>query len=296
MFDRRGGHHSPRHTTVLPQHGADRSLPSRTVPQPQAIAPAADPRLLDGTAAHREAGTRTELDLRSHPQRNDPGDTRPWTEPLPVSRHPRDPRPVPATPGGEGPTPCVFRRASRCRTEGLRYLRLQRACRNLSKPKILELARVRVDRPEDRTAAWWGATGLGNLDQRNTPLVTEECEGQVTVTDPCHPLYGRTLKLSGLARLPGHVRHCQVEVLPGQIATSRSRCTDLSTEPRPEPTVLTLAAIEELVAAFQAVRVGRRCNHATRAQPSTSGHVLPHERTRRRHRGDRPRPHGGGGE
>src|SRR5262245_23614796 len=57
------------------------------------------------------------------------------------------------------------------------------------------------------------AQGRRNLVQRNTPLITEECEGQVTVTDPCHPLYGRTLKLSGLARLPGHVRHCQVEVL-----------------------------------------------------------------------------------
>src|SRR5690349_3398267 len=98
----------------------------------------------------------------------------------------------------------------------------------------------------------------GNPDQRNTPLVTEECEGQVTVTDPCHPLYGRTLKLSGLARLPGHVRHCQVEVLPGQIGFVPVRCTDLSTEPRPEPTILTPAAIEELVAAFQAIRAGRR--------------------------------------
>ena len=55
----------------------------------------------------------------------------------------------------------------------------------------------------------WGSSGGQNLAQRNIPQVTEECEGQVTVTDPCHLLYGRTLKLSGLARLPGHVRHCQ---------------------------------------------------------------------------------------
>jgi hypothetical protein len=137
--------------------------------------------------------------------------------------------------------------------------------------------------------------GPGNPDQRNTPLVTEECEGQVTVTDPCHPLYGRTLKLSGLARLPGHVRHCQVEVLPGRIGFVPVRCTDLSTEPRPEPTVLTPAAIEELVAAFQAIRAGRRCDHATRGQPTRLG-SSPHRGTRRGGRSHRSRPHGGGGE
>jgi hypothetical protein len=61
----------------------------------------------------------------------------------------------------------------------------------------------------------------------------------IAVTDPCHPLYGRTLKLSGLTRLPGHVRHCQVEVLPGRIGFVPVCCTNLSTEPRPEPTILT---------------------------------------------------------
>jgi hypothetical protein len=136
--------------------------------------------------------------------------------------------------------------------------------------------------------------GQGNLAQRNTPLVTEECEGQVTVTDPCHPLYGRTLKLSGLARLPGHVRHCQVEVLPGRIAYIPVACTDLSTEPRPEPTVLTLAAIEELVAAFQATCSGRRSNHAAHPQPARLGAPGP-ERARRSHRDDRQGPHGGRG-
>src|SRR5262245_32124190 len=37
------------------------------------------------------------------------------------------------------------------------------------------------------------SAGVANPNQRNTPLVTEECEGQVTVTDPTHPLFGRTL-------------------------------------------------------------------------------------------------------
>src|SRR5512135_1767197 len=141
--------------------------------------------------------------------------------------------------------------------------------------------------------SWWATAGRGKLVQRNTPLVTEECEGQVTVTDPCHPLYGRTLKLSGLARLPGHVRHCQVEVFPGRIAYIPVACTDLSTEPRPEPTVLTVPAVEALVAAFQAVR-GRRGNQADHPKSSRLDSSAP-ERARRGHRGDRQGPHGGRG-
>ena len=145
------------------------------------------------------------------------------------------------------------------------------------------------------TVALWAPRELGNLVQRNTPLVTEECEGQVTVTDPCHPLYGRTLKLSGLACLPGHVRHCQVEIVPGQIGFVPVRCTDLSTEPRPEPTILTPVAIEELVAAFQAMRLARRCNHASRGKSARLG-SSSQGGTRGRGRSHRPRAHGGGGE
>ena len=135
-----------------------------------------------------------------------------------------------------------------------------------------------------------GGSHEANLAHRYTPLVTEECEGQVTVTDPCHPLYGRTLKLLGLARLPGYVRHCQVEILPGRIAYIPVASTNLSTEPRPEPTVLTGAALEELVAAFQAW-CGRRSNHA--ASPKSARLDTPDpERSRRGRRGDCPDPHG----
>ena len=82
-----------------------------------------------------------------------------------------------------------------------------------------------------------------NPSQRNTPLVTEECEGQVTVTDPSHPLYRRVLKLAGLASLPGHIRYCQVEILPDRYGYVPLSCTDLSTKPRPEPTLLTVTAL-----------------------------------------------------
>ena len=92
--------------------------------------------------------------------------------------------------------------------------------------------------------------------------MTEECEGQVTVTDPGHPLYRRVLKLAGLASLPGHIRHCHVEIFPEQYGYVPVACTDLATEPRPEPTLLTVPALEELVATFQALRRARRHNHA----------------------------------
>ena len=134
-----------------------------------------------------------------------------------------------------------------------------------------------------------------NPSQRNTPLVTEVCEGQVTVTDPGHPLYGRVLSLVGLAHLPGHVRHCQVEIAPGQIGYIPVASTDLSNQPRPEPTVLTPSAVAELVAAFQAMPAARRTSHATNTQ---SRRVDPdaRPRARGRRRGHRAGPHGGGGE
>ena len=97
------------------------------------------------------------------------------------------------------------------------------------------------------------------------------CEGQITVTDPGHPLYGRVLKLAGLAYLPGHIRHCQVELGPDQFAYIPVRSTNLSSEPRREPTVLTATAVAELVATFQAVATARRTTHANRNQSTGLG-------------------------
>jgi hypothetical protein len=54
-------------------------------------------------------------------------------------------------------------------------------------------------------------------DQRDTPLDPQVSEGEITVTDPHHPLYGRTLKLNGFAFLLGHIRHCQVEIPAGRV-------------------------------------------------------------------------------
>jgi hypothetical protein len=137
-------------------------------------------------------------------------------------------------------------------------------------------------------------TGYGKPAQLDTPLVTEVCESHVTVIDPGHPLFGRTLKSLGLTGPPGRARYCRVEVLPGQPGYILVASTNLSTEPRPEPTVLTLAAVEELVATFLNWRNGRRSNHATRTQPASLD-APGGRRTQRRHRGDRPGPHGGRG-
>jgi len=121
------------------------------------------------------------------------------------------------------------------------------------------------------------------------------CEGHVTVTDPGHPLYGRSLKLTGLAQLPGHIRHCQVEIAPGQFSYVPVSSTDRCTQPCLEPTVLTAAAIADLVALFQAMPAARRKNHAIDNQ---SRHLDPTARRRPRDRGcgHRAGPHGGGGE
>jgi hypothetical protein len=54
-------------------------------------------------------------------------------------------------------------------------------------------------------------------DQRDNPLDPQVSEGEITVTDSGHPLYGRTLKLNGFAFLLGQIRHCQVEIQSGRV-------------------------------------------------------------------------------
>lgn len=83
------------------------------------------------------------------------------------------------------------------------------------------------------------------------------------VTDPTHPLFGKNLKLAGIASLPGHVRHCQVEIAPGQYGHIPVASTNLFTGPRPAPTVLTLTSIQDFVATFLALPTARRGKHAT---------------------------------
>src|SRR4051812_22940881 len=83
------------------QLGAIRPAPPPPAPRSPAIAPPADRRFPDGAATHREAEPRTELDLRPHPQRHDPGRARRRTEAVSVPGHARDSRPVPTASSGE---------------------------------------------------------------------------------------------------------------------------------------------------------------------------------------------------
>ena len=91
--------------------------------------------------------------------------------------------------------------------------------------------------------------------QRDAPLGATISEGEVSITDPCHPLFGRSFKLVGIACVPGHIRQCQVELFPGVYGRIPVAATNLSTVRRPKPTVLTLPGLEELVACFQALSV-----------------------------------------
>lgn len=110
---------------------------------------------------------------------------------------------------------------------------------------------------------WSGIREPGNLNQHNTPLVTEVCAGEVTVTDPAHPLFGRVLKLSGLATLPGHVRHCHVETRAGCYGyvpvASTNRATNVAR--RPPESVLTAEAIADLLTLFEAESISREPEH-----------------------------------
>jgi hypothetical protein len=84
---------------------------------------------------------------------------------------------------------------------------------------------------------------LQNPAQRNAPLGAMLCEGEVTVTDPSHPLFAKTFKLVNVAVVPGHVRQCHVELFPGVYGRIPVSSTNLSAVPRPEPTILTLPAL-----------------------------------------------------
>lgn len=112
----------------------------------------------------------------------------------------------------------------------------------------------------------WEGPGQENPAQRNTPFVQEECEGQVTVTDPRHPLFDKTFKLAGMARLPGHVKHCQVEIRPGQYGYIPVSSTNLSTAPFRAETLLTAESVQDLVAMFQTLPGARRAKHATKGK------------------------------
>ena len=96
------------------------------------------------------------------------------------------------------------------------------------------------------------------------------CAGTVTVIDPAHPLYEQTFKLSGLATLPGNVRHCHVELYPGRYIYVPLASTDRKYFEPPAKSILTADAIVELLTLFQTVSAGaQEANHGADSQSRT---------------------------
>lgn len=107
------------------------------------------------------------------------------------------------------------------------------------------------------TAACWGVREQENLNQHNTPLVTELCSGSVAVTDPTHPLYGREFQVAGIARLPGYRRYYQVAIFSDEFTYIPIDATDHATSVRPPSSLLTFQSIGWLVDTFQRIQAGR---------------------------------------
>jgi len=110
------------------------------------------------------------------------------------------------------------------------------------------------------------------------------CAGEITVTDPRHPLFGKTFKLSGLATLPGRVRHCHVEIRSGCYGFMAIASTNLAAAPflRSYESVLTREAIDDLVTLFQSVSTPRRCKREPHSQSKS---VAKSARRRAKRRG-----------
>jgi hypothetical protein len=88
-------------------------------------------------------------------------------------------------------------------------------------------------------------------NRRKTRLVDEACSSEVTVTDPTHPLHGRTLRLVGTASPPRMGRCCMVEVFDDVCAHVPIACTNLAPRIQRVPTVLRVDAIRELVKVYE---------------------------------------------
>src|SRR5947209_16730775 len=70
-----------------------------------------------------------------------------------------------------------------------------------------------------------GFRSLGNQTQRDTPLF-EELSGEVTITDPTHPLYGQTLPLLTV-RINRSKTHVTVLLPTGRRRSVPRSATDL---------------------------------------------------------------------
>jgi len=119
--------------------------------------------------------------------------------------------------------------------------------------------------------------GLANHTQQDTPLLDKVC-GEVTVTDPAHPLYGQTLPLLPVRinRIPLHV----MVVLPGgrrhlvpRAATNLEREAVAVSPASPLP-VISVRTILPLARLVQQLKQTREESHA--GQTASSIHSTEH--------------------
>ena len=121
--------------------------------------------------------------------------------------------------------------------------------------------------------------GLGNQTQRDTPLLDKVC-GEITVTDPAHPLYGQTLPLLPVRinRTPLHV----MVLLPSgrrhmvpRAATNLERPVEAVLPPSPLP-VISVRTILPLARLVQQLKQAKEESHAERQRhPSIPPNTVP---------------------
>jgi hypothetical protein len=100
-----------------------------------------------------------------------------------------------------------------------------------------------------------GRPALGNRDRENTPQdITFLPKETVTVTDPRHPLFGRTLPMLGITNKQNLVPCCVVWIAAGIERMVPVAATDRAAEPPyifPAP--LNVVAVQQLLAAFERI-------------------------------------------
>jgi hypothetical protein len=113
-----------------------------------------------------------------------------------------------------------------------------------------------------------GATWFRNQTQRDTPLF-EALSGEVTITEPTHPLYGQTLSLLGVQTYRSKT-HVTVLLPTGRRRSVPTHATDLegpahlATHDSPLP-VISVRTILPLARLVQELKPAKEKSHAEQA-------------------------------
>jgi hypothetical protein len=116
-----------------------------------------------------------------------------------------------------------------------------------------------------------GSASVVNQTQQNTPLF-EELSGEVTITDPTHPLYGQTLPLLTV-RVNRSKTHVTVLLPTGRRRSVPRQATDLErpgeqASIHPPLPVITVRTILPLARFVQGLKQAKEERHAQQAASS----------------------------